>query len=91
MNIEQLKELEELGFYKCENLDCYSNEREDAKEGIRVREYYGGGFVVEFRRWHNASSREEIFKIEFSDADKVIDFVKSFWHSYNFFYFETKD
>lgn len=90
MNTQQLKELEELGFYQCESQDCYSNEREDAKEGIRVRAYYGGGFCVEFRQWFN-TKEEKKFKIEFSDADKVIDFVKSFWQNYNYFYFEIKD
>lgn len=87
--LKDIKELETLGFYECVNLDCYSNERERNKEGIRV--FARDVFIVEFRRWYNtAKDNPQVFKIEFQNADNVVKFIKSFWAGYSFFYFENE-
>lgn len=89
MMLSQIKELEALGFYECVHLDCYSNEREYAKEGIRV--FARGVFIVEFRRWYNTPKENpQVFKIEFQNADDVLKFIKSFWADYSLFYFENE-
>lgn len=88
-SLEQIKELETLGFYECVELDCYSNERERAKEGIRV--FAKDVFIIEFRRWYNTPKENpQVFKMEFSNADDVVKFINSFWANYSFFYFENE-
>lgn len=87
--LDDIKELETLDFYEFASLECYSNERESAKEGIRV--FADNMFVVEFRRWYNTPKENpQVFRIEFSRANDVIKFIKSFWNNYSFFYFQNE-
>lgn len=87
--LSEIKELEALGFYECASLDCYSNERECAKEGIRV--FARDVFIVEFRRWYDTpKENSQVFKMEFQNANDVVKFIKSFWANYSLFHFENE-